>query len=140
MVSRKARRAFKNKRKKGLRMIIDETFIWLYVTSKVGDALCVLGVVSAVVGVISAIVLGFNIEDSNWTNSLVTVRRMFFTMLVTAFVSLSLSALTPSKSDATAYAAYVIGKDVTSSAEAKRLFEAAINYIEGNTRKEQDHE
>ena len=58
-------------------------------------------------------------------------------MLTTAFVSLCLGALLPSKSDATAYAAYVIGKDVTSSPEAKRLFEAAINYIEGNTREKQ---
>ncbi len=119
-------------------MIINETFVWLYVTAKVGNALCVLGIVSAIVGVISAIVLGLNIEDRNWTNALVTVRRVFFAMLVTAFVSLSLSALMPSKSDAITYAAYVIGKDVTSSAEAKRLFEAAINYIEGNTRKEQE--
>lgn len=121
-------------------MIINETFVWLYVTAKVGDALCVLGFASAVVGLISAIVIGLNIEDRNWRESLVTVRRVFFTMLVTAFVSWSLSALMPSKSDATAYAAYVIGKDVTSSAEAKRLFDAAINYIEGNTRKEQSNE
>lgn len=118
-------------------MIINETFIWLYVAAKVGNALFVLGIASAIVAVISAAVIGINIDDRNWTNALVTVRRVVFTTLITAVVSFSLSALLPSKSDATAYAAYVIGKDVTSSAEAKRLFEAAINYIEGNTRKEQ---
>lgn len=121
-------------------MIINETFMWLYVTAKVGEALCVLGFMSVVAGLICAIVMGLNIEDRNWTNALVTVRRVFFTMFVTAFVSLSLGVLMPSKSDAISYAAYVIGKDVTSSAEAKRLFEAAINYIEGNTRKEQSND
>lgn len=119
-------------------MIINETFVWLYVTAKVGDALCVLGVVSAIVGTISAIVMLGALGDSNWVNALVTVRRVFFAMLVTAFISLSLGALMPSRSDAIAYAAYVIGKDVTSSVEAKRLFDAAINYIEGNTGKEQE--
>lgn len=118
-------------------MIINETFVWLYVTAKVGNALIVLGGVSAVVGAISAIVIGVNLGDRDWANALVTVRRVFFTMLITAFISLSLGALLPSKSDATAYAAYVIGKDVTTSAEAKRLFEAAIDYLEGNTGKEQ---
>ena len=117
-------------------MIINETFIWLYVTAKIGEALSVLGVISAVVSAISAIVIGVNLTDRYWENALVTVRRVFFTMLITAFISLSLGALLPSKSDATAYAAYVIGKDVTSSAEAKRLFEAAINYVEGNNIKE----
>lgn len=121
-------------------MIIDETFMWLYVTAKVGNALCVLGVISAVVGVISAIVLGINIEDRNWTEASITVRRTFFAMLITTLISLSLCALMPSRSDAIGYAAYVIGKDVTSSAEAKRLFDAAINYIEGNTRKEQNND
>ena len=118
-------------------MIINETFMWLYVTAKIGNALCVLGIVSIVVGAISAIVMAVNLWDSDWANALVTVRRVFFTMLITAFISLPLGTMLPSKSDATAYAAYVIGKDVTTSAEAKRLFEAAINYIEGNTRKEQ---
>lgn len=121
-------------------MIINETFIWLYVVAKVGEALCVLGVISAVVGAISAIVIGVNLTDRYWENALVTVRRVFFTMLITTFISLSLCALLPSKSDAAAYAAYIIGKDVTSSAEAKRLFETAINCIEGDTRKDQKHE
>ena len=119
-------------------MIINETFVWLYVTAKVGNAFLVLGVVSAVVGAISAIVIGVNLGDRDWENALVTVRRVFFTMLITAFISLSLGAMLPSKSDAAAYAAYVIGKDVTTSNEAKRLFEAAINYIEGNARKVQE--
>lgn len=119
-------------------MIIDETFVWLYVTARVGNALCVLGIASAVVGAISAIVMGVNLWDRDWANALVTVRRVFFTMLITAFISLPLGTLLPSKSDATAYAAYVIGKDVTTSDEAKRLFEAAINYIEGNTGKAQE--
>lgn len=117
-------------------MIIDETFMWLYITAKVGNALCVLGVISAVVGVISAIVMGLNMADGEWIKAMGTVKRVFFAMLITTLISLSLGALMPSRSDAIGYAAYIIGKDVTSSVEAKRLFDAAINYIEGNTRKE----
>ncbi len=117
-------------------MIIDETFIWIYVAAKVGNALCILGVISAVVSAFSSIAIVIGLCDSDWTNALVTVRRMLFITLITAFVSLSLGALLPSRSDAVTYAAYVIGKDVTTSGEAKRLFNAAINYIEDNTRKE----
>lgn len=117
-------------------MIIDETFIWIYVASKVGNALCILGAISAAVSTISALTMVIGLSDSSWANALVTVRRMFFSTLITTFVSLSLGTLLPSRSDATAYAAYVIGKDVTSSTEAKRLFEAAINYVEGNNIKE----
>ena len=120
-------------------MIIDETFIWIYVTAKVGNALCILGVISAVVSAFSSIAIMIGLGDHDWTNALVTVRRVLFTTLITAFVSLSLGALLPSRSDAVAYAAYVIGKDVTSSAEAKRLFKAAINYVEGNNIKAQKH-
>lgn len=117
-------------------MIINETFIWLYVTAKVGNALCILGAISAAVSTISAITIVIGLTDSSGANALVTVRRIFFATLIATFVSLSLGALLPSRSDATAYAAYIIGKDVTTSDEAKRLFEAAINYIEDNTRKE----
>lgn len=112
-------------------MIIDETFMWLYVTAKIGNALCVLGIATAIVGAISAIVMGFNVGDREWKDALITVKRVFFTMLVTSFISLSAYALTPSRDDVKAYAAYAIGKDVATSAEAKRLFDAAINYIEG---------
>ena len=121
-------------------MIIDETFIWLYVAAKVGNALCILGTISAVVSLFSVIAIAIGLSESSWANAQAIVRRMFFTMLITTFISLSLGALLPSRSDAAAYAAYVIGKDVTSSTEAKRLFEAAINYVEGNTIKEQKHE
>lgn len=121
-------------------MIIDETFIWIYVAAKVSDALCILGAISAVVSAFSAVAILIGFGDRDWANALVTARRMLFATLITAFISLSLSALLPSKSDVTSYAAYVIGKDVTSSAEAKRLFEAAINYVEGNTRNKQKHE
>lgn len=121
-------------------MIIDETFIWIYVAAKVGNALCILGATSAAISTISALTMVIGLADSSRLDDLVTVRRMFFTTLITTFISLSLGALLPSRSDATAYAAYVIGKDVTSSAEAKRLFEAAINYVEGNNIKEQKHE
>ena len=119
-------------------MIIDETFMWLYITAKVGNALCVLGVVSAVVGIISAIVMAIELSDRDLVNAMGTVKRVFFAMLITTLISLSLCALMPSRSDAISYAAYVIGKDVTTCDETKRLFEAAINYIEGNTRKEQE--
>ena len=121
-------------------MIIDETFIWLYTAAKVGDALCILGAISAAVSAFSAIAIVIGLSESSWANALVIVRRMFFTTLSTTFISMSLGALLPSRSDAAAYAAYVIGKDVTSSTEAKRLFEAAINYVEGNAIKEQKHE
>lgn len=121
-------------------MIINETFIWIYVAAKVSDALCTLGAISAVVSAFSAIAILIGLGIRDWANALITARRMLFTTLITAFISLSLGALLPSKSDATAYAAYVIGKDVTSSAEAKRLFEAAINYVEGNNIKEYKHE
>lgn len=121
-------------------MIIDETFIWIYVAAKVGDALCMLGAISAAVSAFSALAIVIGLGDKDYTNALVTAKRVLFAALITTFVSMSLGALLPSRSDATAYAAYVIGKDVTSSAEAKRLFEAAINYVEGNTIKEQKHE
>ena len=91
-------------------MIIDETFIWLYVASKVSDALCILGAISAVVSIISALTIAIGLGDRNWTNALVTARRMLFTTLITAFISLSLCALLPSKNDAASYAAYEIGR------------------------------
>lgn len=117
-------------------MIIDETFIWLYIAAKVGNALRILGIISATVSAFSAITIVIGLGDNNWTNALVTVRRVLFATLTTTCISLSLGVLMPSASDATAYAAYAIGKDVTSSAEAKRLFEAVINYVEGNNIKE----
>ena len=58
-------------------------------------------------------------------------------MLVTSFISLAMFALLPSISDVKAYAAYVIGKDVATSDEAKRLFNAAINYLESDKVTEQ---
>lgn len=112
-------------------MIINETFMWLYVASKVGASSCVLGVFFTIVSVTAAIVIGVNYDDRDWVKAVAHLRRLFYTSMMLACIGLTVSAVLPSKNDVKAYAAYAIGKDVVTSNEAKALFNTALKYIDG---------
>ena len=112
-------------------MIINETFMWLYVTSNIGAAFCILGVFFTIVSAVTAIAIGVNYEDRDWVKAIPTLRRLFYTSMTLACIGLTVSAVLPSKNDVKAYAAYAIGKDVVTSNEAKALFNSALKYIDG---------
>lgn len=112
-------------------MIINETFMWLYVTSKISNAFCCLGAVSLICSIICAIVKGVNMDDSDWREAQITLRRLFYITFTIGTTALTLSSVLPSTNDVKAYAAYAIGKDVVTSNEAKALFNTALKYIDG---------
>lgn len=112
-------------------MIINETFMWLYVAYKVGSGLLTIGVVSAICCLTTVIIKGANYEDRDWDKAQPVLSRLLYTTLIIAGVTLSCSSIAPSRDDVKAYAAYAIGKDVATSDEAKRLFNAALKYLEG---------
>lgn len=112
-------------------MIIDETFMWLYIACRIGKAFITLGWLSIVISIILAIA---KIEiDSREVDTHRVLSKSLCVALVLTVVSFPIGAITPSSDECKAYAAYAIGKDVATSDEAKRLFNAALKYIEGES-------
>lgn len=116
-------------------MIIDETFMWLYLAYKF-TAVAVAAFVGC--GFASLIVIPMYFEPMGESD-----RIALKVWKISAFVipvSLFIALITPSENELKAYAFYAISKDVTTCDETKRLFDAAINYIEGNARKGQSND
>lgn len=110
-------------------MIIDETFMWMYAAYKIGKLCAVM----TVVFLLSLIPFIWMVEDNCEEKNLwykIGIKGIV-AGLISAMVCVPIATLTPDVEEVKAYAAYAIGKEVTTSAEAKRLFDAAINYIEG---------
>ncbi len=111
-------------------MIIDETFMWLYTAYKFGQMCFAPFSVACFASIISIMLYVEPMEKS----APIAVKIWKISAYVIP-ISLCFGLITPSENELKAYAAYAIGKDVTTSDEAKRLFNAAINYIEGQTTK-----
>lgn len=111
-------------------MIIDETFMWLYAAYKFGQ-MCFAPFFVACV----ALLIGIPLYLDPVNNSERIAVKIWKISAYVIPISLCFALITPSENELKAYAAYAIGKDVTTSDEAKRLFNAAINYIEGQTTK-----
>lgn len=114
-------------------MIIDETFMWLYLAYKF-SAVAVATLVGCLFA--SVIVIPMYVDPMGKSD-----RIALKIWKISAFaipISVFFAVVTPSEDELKAYAFYAISKDVTTCDETKRLFDAAINYIEGNTRKEQE--
>lgn len=106
-------------------MIIDETFMHLYILYKVGNAcgsLCFFGLIFAII---------------SFAALCVTEEKLFaWTLGISTLITASLFfvfAITPSKQEVTAYAVYAIGEKCVTSETANRMLDAAINYLEGNS-------
>ncbi len=105
-------------------MIIDETFMLLYKLYKVGNA-C---------GLLSLLSLFFVMFS--FASCLVEEKPFGWAFGISTFITTSLLfvfAITPSKQEVTAYAAYAIGEKCVTSETAKRMLDAAINYLEGDS-------
>lgn len=108
-------------------MIIDETFMWLYVAYKVGHAF----VIPAAVSVLASLVMIPISIESDDNKKVYDIA--FKVWKISAFVfpiSLFVAVMTPSMSDVHNYAKYKIGENVVNSDDAKRLIEATINKLE----------
>lgn len=105
-------------------MIIDETFMHLYILYKVGNACGVLSFLGLIFVIVFAALCVSEEKNCN--------RALGISTLITASL-LFVFAITPSKQEVTAYAAYAIGEKCVTSEAAKRMLDAAINYLEGNS-------
>lgn len=119
-------------------MIIDETFMWLYLLHKAGQACIPLGVISGAASVLlCAAGIGFSLslESSPYDKTEREIGRKMLGCLwfsvPALFVFILVGSLSPSKDELKAYAAYRIGEKVVSSDEAQRLMNAALMYLEG---------
>ena len=113
-------------------MIIDETFMWLYLFYKVGGA---CGPVAGVLGLTSLILLvlgmGFCIEDLTDSNLGKRLLRGLWVSIPLTLVFMCIACVAPRMNELKAYAAYRIGEKVVTSEEAHRLMNAALLYLEG---------
>lgn len=122
-------------------MIIDETFMWLYLFYKVGGA---CGPVAGALGLMSFILLilgiGFSIEDFSFpsTGSTLGKRllRGLWGSIPLALVCMCIACVAPSMDELKAYAAYRIGERVVTSEAAERMMNAALLYLEGKAKGE----
>lgn len=112
-------------------MIINETFMWLYAAYKFGEACTALAIFSTILCVIA---IPLSIEGGERGEAI--ARFIWIASLFVLPFALSIAALTPGKAELKMYATYAIGKDVANSNEAKRLFDAAHKYLEGETKNE----
>jgi hypothetical protein len=110
-------------------MIIDETFMWLYVAYKIGKVCGVMAVIFLLSIIPFIAMVGENCGEKNLWYKLGV--KGILVAFIGAIVCAPIGVLTPDAEEVKAYAAYAIGKNVTTSDEGKRLFDAAINYLEG---------
>lgn len=112
-------------------MIINETFMWLYAAYKIGEACTALAAFSTILCVIAIPIFVECEERGKFIAKCIWIASLFVLP-----ISLAIAALAPGKDELKMYATYAIGKDVANSDEAKRLFDAATKYIEGETQNE----
>lgn len=101
-------------------MIIDETFMWLYVAFKVGRA-CLILAFAGLLGAISFFAIACEKNGSIKP----TVACAVFCVLC-----LFIAMMTPNFDEVKGYAYYRIGSEVVDSDAAKQLFEATMNVLE----------
>lgn len=110
-------------------MIINETFMWLYAAYKFGQVCTALAAISALLCVIA---LTISFDGGERGESI--ARFIWIASLFVLPITISIAIITPGEAELKTYAAYAIGKDVVNSDESKELFNAAIKFIEGETK------
>lgn len=110
-------------------MIINETFMWLYAAYKLGEVCTALAFIGAILCLIAIPIADLGGERGESIAKIIWIASLF--MLP---INISIAIITPGETELKAYAAYVIGKDVVNSNESKELFDAAIKFLEGETK------
>ena len=118
-------------------MIIDETFMWLYLMHKVGYTCIGFAVASGIASVallLFGCMFGFQADLDINKLEIKAGKKMlsclWFSVPALMF-SLLVAGIAPSKDELKAYAAYRIGEKVVTSDEAQRLMNTALLYLEG---------
>lgn len=110
-------------------MIINETFMWLYAAYKFGEVCAIIAVISAILCLIA---FPIAVEGDERGESI--AKFIWIASLFVLPINVLIATITPGEAELKAYAAYAIGKDVVNSDESKELFDAAIKFLEGETR------
>jgi hypothetical protein len=113
-------------------MVVDETFMWLYLFYKVGGA---CGPVALVLGTTSGLLLIFGIglstEDGTERTLGKSLLRGLWVSIPLAFICMCAACVAPRMDELKAYAAFRIGEKAVTSNAAKRMMDAALLYLEG---------
>lgn len=106
-------------------MIIDETFMWLYATFKIGRAF-IIPMVLSVIALLVMIPIFFEFGERGRDLAIKVWKICPFVFVISTFMV----TLTPDSNEVYQYLKYTIGEKVANSDEAKRLIEATINKLE----------
>lgn len=115
-------------------MIIDQTFMWLYATYKVGLALTPLAILStiALIATVGMFIASHTSDEDK--QYIPTIRKVLYWLIPVCFFTSTVAIMTPNVEDVKAYAIYAISKEVSNSPQAKELFDAGIQYLENKTK------
>ena len=110
-------------------MIINETFMWLYVAYKIGEVCTTLAFISVILCLIA-----IPVADAGGERGEAIAKFIWIASLFVLPINIAIATIAPGEDELKAYAAYAIGKDVVNSNESKELFDAAIKFLEGETK------
>lgn len=110
-------------------MIINDTFMWLYAAYKFGEACTSFSFIGAILCFIA-----FPIAVEGGEHGEAIAKFIWIASLFVLPISIFIACITPGEAELKAYAAYAISKDVVNSDESKELFDAAIKFLEGETK------
>ena len=121
-------------------MIIDETFMWLYLFYKVGGVCETLFSLFGVILLLATLVWGIcfgighmeNDEDFLKIAEFMLPKILF--LLPALVLMIIVNGIAPRMDELKAYAAYRIGERVVTSEAADRMMNAALLYLEGKAK------
>lgn len=103
--------------------------MWLYAAYKFGEACTAFAFISIVVCVIALPIADLGGERGEFIAKFIWIASLFVLP-----ISILIACITPNEAELKTYTAYAIGKDVVNSDESKELFDAAIKFLEGETK------
>lgn len=103
--------------------------MWLYAAYKLGEACTAF---AFFIAILCFIAFPIAVEGGERGESM--ARFIWIVSLFVLPITISIAVITPSEDELKAYAAYAISKDVVNSDESKELFDAAIKFLEGETK------
>lgn len=113
---------------------MSDTFILLYWLYKLGAAFAFVGAMLLLAAGIFPLIQVMH-ADFNDISAKINCGS-YIKLAIAGLICLALGTVAPDKEELKAYAVYSIGTEVMNSQEAQRLIDAAINYIDGDDRKE----
>ena len=103
--------------------------MWLYAAYKFGEVCTTLSFTSAILCFI-AIPISFEGGE----RGAAIAKFIWIASLFVLPINIAIATIAPGEDELKAYAAYAIGKEAITSKESKELFNAALKYIEGETK------